>query len=54
MTSRILATVAASITELGYRLVYQVEDEAVTLTVLTVGKRERREAYRQARQRAAE
>lgn len=36
----------------GYRLVYQVHDEVITVVVITVGKRERNEAYRTAKQRA--
>ena len=32
----------------GYRLVYRVEDQAVTVTVVAVGKRERSRAYRDA------
>jgi len=35
----------------GYRLVYQVEDEAVTVVVVAIGKRERDDAYRRAAQR---
>jgi mRNA interferase RelE/StbE len=30
----------------GYRLVYQVEDRTVTVLVVSIGKRERGEAYR--------
>ncbi|MBU9641708.1 type II toxin-antitoxin system RelE family toxin [Burkholderia gladioli] len=30
---------------LGYRLVYQVEDSVITVTVIAVGKRERGAAY---------
>jgi mRNA interferase RelE/StbE len=32
----------------GYRLVYKVEDNTVTVTVVAVGKRERNEVYRKA------
>ncbi|MET2951308.1 type II toxin-antitoxin system RelE/ParE family toxin [Vibrio owensii] len=32
----------------GYRLVYEVEDEKITVVVLAVGKRERNEVYNQA------
>ncbi|WP_068545136.1 type II toxin-antitoxin system RelE family toxin [Thalassotalea crassostreae] len=32
----------------GYRLVYEVEDNVVTITVLAVGKRERGNVYDQA------
>ncbi|EGR2424952.1 type II toxin-antitoxin system RelE/ParE family toxin [Vibrio cholerae] len=32
----------------GYRLVYNVEDDVVIVTVLTVGKRERSDVYRKA------
>jgi mRNA interferase RelE/StbE len=32
----------------GYRLVYRVEDQTVTVTVVAVGKRERSEVYRAA------
>jgi mRNA interferase RelE/StbE len=31
--------------QLGYRLVYAVEDQIVTVTVLAVGKRNRNEVY---------
>ncbi|RLT92774.1 type II toxin-antitoxin system RelE family toxin [Ketobacter sp.] len=31
--------------QLGYRLVYSVEDEIVTVTVVAVGKRNRNEVY---------
>ena len=30
----------------GYRLVYRVEDETITVLVVSIGKRERSEAYR--------
>ncbi|WP_311196234.1 type II toxin-antitoxin system RelE family toxin [Thiothrix winogradskyi] len=32
--------------QLGYRLVYQVDDNIVTITVIAVGKRERNAVYR--------
>lgn len=32
----------------GYRLVYQVNDDVVVVTVLAIGKRERNEAYKKA------
>jgi addiction module toxin, RelE/StbE family len=32
----------------GYRLVYQVEDNIITVVVLSVGKRERNEVYKSA------
>ena len=32
----------------GYRLVYQVEDNIITVIVLSVGKRERNEVYKSA------
>ncbi|MFI0845667.1 type II toxin-antitoxin system RelE/ParE family toxin [Mesorhizobium sp. IMUNJ 23232] len=35
----------------GYRLVYRVHDETVTVTVVAVGKRERGEVYDEARKR---
>ena len=35
----------------GYRLVYQVRDDIVIVTVLAVGKRERNEAYKKALKR---
>lgn len=35
----------------GYRLVYRVEDQAVTVTVVAVGKRERGRVYRDAARR---
>ena len=31
--------------QLGYRLVYYVEDKTVTVTVIAVGKRDRNEVY---------
>lgn len=34
-----------------YRLIYQVEDETVTVVVVAIGKRERDDAYRRAAQR---
>lgn len=37
--------------QLGYRLVYRVRDDIVTVTVVAVGKRERNEAYEAARRR---
>lgn len=36
----------------GYRLVYRVEDTAVTVTVVAVGKRERSAVYKMAERRA--
>ncbi|MCW7553306.1 type II toxin-antitoxin system RelE/ParE family toxin [Endozoicomonas gorgoniicola] len=35
----------------GYRLVYQVQDDIVVVFVISVGKRERSEAYRNAHKR---
>ena len=35
----------------GYRLVYRVEDERVTVILVAVGKRERSEVYEAARKR---
>lgn len=35
----------------GYRLVYRVEDQTVTVIVVAVGKRERSTVYRTARKR---
>ncbi|SEK48811.1 mRNA interferase RelE/StbE [Kosakonia sacchari] len=35
----------------GYRLIYQVRDNIVTVFVIAVGKREKATAYRQARKR---
>jgi mRNA interferase RelE/StbE len=35
----------------GYRLVYEVEDETVKVTVVAVGKRERADVYRKAKRR---
>lgn len=35
----------------GYRLVYRVEDERITVVVVAVGKRERSEVYRAAQKR---
>ena len=36
---------------IGYRLVYKVNDEILFVTVISIGKRERLEAYRQALRR---
>ena len=36
----------------GYRLVYEVNDGVITITVLAVGKRERSEVYKNAMRRA--
>lgn len=36
----------------GYRLVYRVENQSVTVTVVAVGKRERSEVYKAAAARA--
>jgi ParE toxin of type II toxin-antitoxin system, parDE len=35
----------------GYRLIYRVEDETVTVLVIAIGKRERSELYEAARAR---
>lgn len=35
----------------GYRLIYQVEDETITIVVVAIGRRERNEAYEQAKRR---
>lgn len=35
----------------GFRLVYQVDDNVVTVTVIAVGKRDKRRAYREAAKR---
>ncbi len=35
----------------GYRLVYEVQDKALLVMVISVGKRERNEAYKAAAQR---
>ncbi|SEA67433.1 ParE toxin of type II toxin-antitoxin system, parDE [Thiothrix caldifontis] len=40
--------------QLGYRLVYQVDDNIVTITVIAVGKRERNGVYQAALQRLDE
>lgn len=37
----------------GYRLVYQVEDKQMIVTVIAVGKREKSRAYQAARKRVA-
>lgn len=37
--------------QLGYRLVYRVRDDVVTVTVVAVGKRERNRVYDAARRR---
>jgi mRNA interferase RelE/StbE len=34
--------------QMGYRLVYQVKDQTITVTVLAVGKRERNAVYQTA------
>ena len=36
---------------LGYRLIYQVDDEIVTVTVIATGKRDKQQAYKAAIQR---
>ncbi|MDN0106291.1 type II toxin-antitoxin system RelE/ParE family toxin [Yersinia rochesterensis] len=36
----------------GYRLIYQVQDEEITVFVVAVGKRDREEAYSEAGNRA--
>jgi mRNA interferase RelE/StbE len=35
----------------GYRLVYRVEDERITMVVVAIGKRERSEIYKAAKKR---
>ncbi len=35
----------------GYRLVYRIDDQTVTILVVAVGKRERSEVYRSAKKR---
>ncbi|WP_024302567.1 type II toxin-antitoxin system RelE/ParE family toxin [Pseudogulbenkiania sp. MAI-1] len=37
----------------GYRLIYQVEDERITIIVLAVGRRDKSEAYEKAKSRLA-
>jgi mRNA interferase RelE/StbE len=37
--------------QLGYRLVYRVDDETITVLVIAVGKRERGDVYSRARAR---
>lgn len=37
----------------GYRLVYQVREQEITIIVVSVGKRERLEVYKTAEQRTA-
>ena len=37
--------------EAGYRLVYQVNDEVITIFVISVGKRERLKVYKEAKKR---
>ncbi|WP_186155758.1 type II toxin-antitoxin system RelE family toxin [Burkholderia gladioli] len=39
---------------LGYRLVYRVEDSVITVTVISVGKRERAAVYARAMERLRE
>ena len=36
---------------LGYRLVYQVDDEVVTVTVIAAGKRDKQQVYKTATKR---
>jgi len=36
---------------IGYRLVYRVDDDVITVTVIAVGKRERNRVYQQAQAR---
>ncbi len=38
----------------GYRLVYEVDDNIITIFVLSVGKRERNEVYKKALERYSE
>ncbi len=38
----------------GYRLVYSVQETAITVTVIAVGKRERGQVYKDARSRSAD
>ena len=38
----------------GYRLVYRVEDSAITVTVVAVGKRERSAVYKAAQDRSGQ
>jgi len=38
----------------GYRLVYAVDDKTITVTVITIGKRERNRAYLLARRRQSD
>ena len=35
----------------GYRLIYQVKDDVLVVTVIAIGKRERKEAYKNALKR---
>lgn len=35
----------------GYRLVYEVDDEAITVLVIAIGKRDRSQVYRKAKGR---
>lgn len=37
--------------KLGYRLIYQVQNERITVFVVAIGKREREEAYQKAQSR---
>lgn len=39
---------------IGYRLVYQVDDKVVLVTVIAVGKRDKEQAYRAAGKRVKE
>ncbi|KAE9534602.1 type II toxin-antitoxin system RelE family toxin [Ursidibacter arcticus] len=39
--------------KVGYRLVYQVQNERITVYVVAIGKRERSEAYNTAKSRLA-
>lgn len=40
--------------DLGYRLVYEVHDNVLTVVVLSVGKRDKEQAYETARRRKTE
>ena len=45
------STYKIKLRELGYRLIYEVNDRTVTVIVLAVGKRNRSEVYDVARNR---
>ena len=47
----LIVTVSNPFHEIGYRLVYEVNDKIVTVVVVAVGKRDKSEVYEKAAQR---